>query len=108
MDAILRSMHALTVLLVEEVLHMEHGYMSSIVTSQCTAAVFFPLHMASARAWWHLVHLSFPQSLRASFIEKRLAAEHSSWLAPAKRAVKESEVWCFRCFFLWSDDPESR
>ena len=100
MDAVLRSMHALTVLLVEEVLHMEDGYASSCTAVQKTTGVFFPLHTVSARAWWHLVHVSFPSWRRASVMDAHIIPRTSS-----ATPMEVKEVACFLCF-LWPADAD--
>ena len=99
---VLLSRTLLLPLLVNDLIHMRHGYQSGCVLLQQTKAVFFKLHLHAAQMWWQCMWLG------ASQWERHALLHHICWSVGKASGIiagashngeAQAKAWCFRCRF---------
>ena len=99
---VLLSRALLLPLLVNDLIHMRHGYQSGCVVLQQTKAVFFKLHLHAAQMWWHCMWLGASQWERHALLHHICGSvgKASGIIAGASHnGEAQAKAWCFRCRF---------
>ena len=99
---VLLSRTLLLPLLVNDLIHMRHGYQSGCVLLQQIKAVFFKLHLHAAQMWWHCMWLGASQWERHALLHHICGSvgKASGIIAGASHNGEvQVKAWCFRCRF---------
>ena len=88
---VLLSPMLLLPLLVNDLIHIRHGYQSGCVLLQQTKAVFFKLHLHAAQMWWQCMWLGTPQW------ERHMLLHRICW--SSGQVDDQEQAWYFKCRF---------